>query len=346
MLFTLRTMRQASFHELVGDLTRAGFPVAELVGAGRVACIPAAGRVIALSFPASAGNVLWVNPDLIHLGEPGFDALELRGGPGGDRLWFGRELDYFWSGKPKWDTFANYTVPSELDPGRYGVSYSDAALVMRSDVHLTATDGSDIAFGVERAIELIDEPPAAVGPAEFVGISTTHSVQVSQPGLGADLWHLLQLPAGTTFVVPVLADAELLAYTPTTGAWAQREGRVSWKTRGDEVAKVGISASAVTGRLGALVDLGGERARLFVRDIEVHRSGVYVDHPFGAKRNDQVVQLFSGFGFCELEHRGREFGGGGPAQVSESDRLWVFEGPRAAIDRIGAHLLEVEITDL
>lgn len=339
----------STYDEVTGQLRRAGVEFRELSGPGRAAVARDAGRVAVLAFDDGT-SLLWSSP---ALGAPA--ALEdggLPGGFGGDRLWFGPEMPYFWSGEPDWVDFTNNSTLPEMDPGAYEfVAVSDASATLRSDVRLSPLDdGPEIRFAVERTLTLIAPPEVGAG-VEAVGVEATHRVTLAGPVPAGrlDLWHLLQIPPGSTLIVPLHpeasdADREPQSYSGPSN-WVRLPDQLRWRYTGEQMAKLGVSVHALTGRSAVVRPLGGGRWLLLVRDFAADPAARYVDYPYGIPRDDQALQAWDGFGFGEMEFHGPQIVGDAGDEYTESDRLWAFRGDAAAIAAAATTLLGVDISD-
>ena len=166
-----------------------------------------------------------------------------------------------------------------------------------------------------------------------------------------DLWHLLQLPSGSTLIVPFEATASVHERTPLSyalpGNWEQNSDHFLYEYAGTARAKIGLAAAALTGRAGIVRPLDDGRFCLIVRQFHVDPNGTYGDHPYGVERTDQAFQAWDGMGFGELEHHSPILDAKrGPRQMQERGFLWAFSGPRKSIVRVAKSLLGVEISQL
>lgn len=348
-----------TYLDVVGALSKADIPVRELQGLGCVAMTPLAGRIVAMAFSREDANVLWTNPQLKDAALVKNRPEKLIGGIGGDRLWFAPEVDYHWNGPSRWDTFENYEVPSESDPGRYEfLEAGPDAVSMRARAKVTnRTTGKRLGFEVERTVRMTSPPlPLAdmsMKEIRFVGIKTSHVLKLeAETSEGCiDLWHLLQVPAGSVLLVPfkktaTRRDKTPLSYGAKPGGWRAYADYLLWRYTGNALAKLGLSATASTGRAAVLRALAPNRWCLIVRQFPVDEGAMYGDHPYGQPRTDQVFQAWDGLGFGELEYHSPMLkAANGPRQLEESDYLWAFGGPPAAIKVLVTRLLNIEIVD-
>jgi hypothetical protein len=309
-----------------------------------------------MAFSADGPNLLWSHPQLSDTNLLKNAPDQLTGGFGGDRLWFSPELAFHWEGKPDWKSFANYRAPPDTDPGNYQFTQND----LRS-IHLRAAGrlpvkGSDqqVGFEVTRTIRMTSSPVAKNDPmmhgVDYVGIESLHRLKLSDTTRSGsiDLWHLLQMPAGSVLIVPIRKTADRRLAKPLSyglpGGWVVKADHVMWRYGGEAHAKLGLPATVLTGRSAVLRQLGSDRWCLIVRQFPVDPAATYADHPYGVERKDQVFQAWDGYGFGEMEYHSPMLDArSGPRELQESDQLWAFGGRAQAIAALGSRLLEVDI---
>lgn len=344
--------------EVARRLHQAGVSTWKL-GDGRVVVTSAAGRVVAMAFAADGESLLWSHPQLIDTATVRSNPEKLTGGFGGDRLWFAPELDYHWDGEPDWQGFANYKPPAATDPGAYQVVKHDAqSIALRSRGELPVHGAKRrVGFEVERTIRMTPSPLASNDPlmqgVDYVGIEAAHHLQLADKTREGviDLWHLLQVPTGSTLLVPFKKGLDAKTKQPLSyglpGGWVQKPDHIRWRYGGEAKAKLGLAAAALTGRSAVLRPLASGRWALLIRDFPVDSKAGYGDYPYGQPRTDQAFQAWDGYGFGEMEfHSPALDAQRGPRKLTESDRLWAFGGSPVAIAAIAKRLLEIDVTDL
>lgn len=354
-----KAMNEPSYSTVVDHLVKASVPIRQLGSEGKVAVTVAAGRVVAMAFTADGPNLLWSNPQLGDTDLVRNHPEKLVGGYGGDRVWFGPELDYHWDGKPNWGTFENYKPPTTTDPGAYEFVKRGANVVSLRAKGELPVHGADrrVGFEVERSIRLVKSPLAATDPlmkgVDYVGIGTSHSLRLAPDTKAGqiDLWHLLQIPTGSVLIVPVKKAAAPDATKPLSygmpGSWIEKSDHILWRYGGEAKAKLGLPVAALTGRTAVLRKLGDGRWCLLVREFPVDAKAHYADHPYGVPRTDQAFQAWDGYGFGEMEfHSPALDAAKGPRQLEETDRLWAFGGSSQSIAAIARKLLDVDVTDV
>lgn len=307
-----------------------------------------------MAFSSEAENLVWSNP---RLGETALVMNQpqlLQGGLGGDRLWFAPELAYHWHGEPDWNSFSNYSVPADTDPGAYRFTRRDDASVTLRGTGSLRDGMSTVGFEVLREIRIVEPPMptnhALMSGVDYVGIESSHLLSFAQDTKTGrlDLWHLLQVPVGSILIVPFRQGASAdavrpLSYGPT-GSWHQKSDHLMWRFGGTAATKVGLSAAALTGRSAVFRRLSSRRWCMIIRDFSADPNATYADHPYAIPRFDQAFQAWDGFGFGEMEfHSPVADAKQGPRELRERDRLWAFGGSPSAIAALASELLHIEV---
>jgi hypothetical protein len=349
-----------SYQTVVEHLRAAGHRLEELTipipgkgKVGKVAVSLIGGRVIGMAFSPKDENLIWSNPELSNTELLREHPERLLGGIGGDRLWFGPEFAYHWKGKPDLVNFKNYKVPESEDPGEYHfILRDDFSIKMRLATRLSdRRDRRKVSFKLDRTI-ISTSPPlhqnsSLMRGVDFVGFRTQHYIQIQHaaPGKCLDLWHLLQMPAGSTLMVPIRGKPKPLEYF-NKGSWEIYSDHLSWKISGQASAKIGFDLNQVTGRTGVIRRLSDGRWVLLIRQFPVLPGLFYCDGPSEEKAGAQVVQCWDGFGFGEMEYHSPAVGGPPLAkEYAETSLLWAFGGSAKAIEGIAKELLGISIRD-
>jgi hypothetical protein len=285
-------------------------------------------------------NVFWTHPEVLSTDKP---LTDLVGGAGGERLWIGPEIAYFWDGVPDWTNFSNYRKQVDIDPGHYSFDPGASAITLKADMTLASyRDQTTPSFSVRRRIEQAQAPLDVPGAA-FTGVTLTTEATFSDTGAGTiDLWQVLQVQPGSQMVVPLRAAEDPLAYG-RVGGWQRKPDRITWTFTGTETAKLGLSARAATGRAASLYRDGHGICELIIRDFDVGGDADYVDHPYGMPRTDQVFQAWDGFGFGELEVRSKGVQAAQGRKFSTTNSIWIFAGAEEAVREIAHALLDLAI---
>ena len=124
---------------------------------------------------------------------------------------------------------------------------------------------------------------------------------------------------------------------------------IRYKMRAEGKHKLGVRATATTGRVGYLHNAGDETS-LVVRNFRVNPSGEYVDVPWAETENFgfafQACNINAVLGkFCELEYHVPAVGPPeGSLRSEDQSQMWAFRGPEAAIRSIARRLLSAEIS--
>lgn len=332
-------------------------PLRQLTDGGGIAVTLAGGRVVAMGFSPDGPNLMWSNPALHDTQLVARCPENLVGGFGGERLWFGPEVDFHWDGVPDWNTFSNSKVPLASDPGSYQFVKADSrsiTLHTKGDLRSHGTDRR-VMFEVRRTVELVESPlpksHALMRDIEYVGIESSHALKITDGSGVIDLWHILQIPIGSVLIVPLKRCAnderpKALSYG-LPGGWVESSDRIIWRYVGDAKAKFGLASATTTGRAAVIRALHNGRWSMLVREFPVDVNARYCDHPYGVPRNDQVFQAWDGYGFGEMEfHSPAADAEHGPRELEDIDRLWAFGGQPKAIQALAAQLLSVEVGNL
>jgi hypothetical protein len=185
-------------------------------------------------------------------------------------------------------------------------------------------------------------PPSVV----YAGY-TQHTVLAMLAGDAAvGLWNLIQMPHRGLLTIPVYTRSEPHIYF---GAIAENDlhvtqGAIRWRMAAQGQQKIGVRATATTGRVGYRYAVDGA-VTLIVRNFAVNPSGEYVDVPFNAPDDPgycvQACNVNSHWGeFSELEYHMPAIGAGtGRDRCEDVSQVWGFRGPAEAIDRVMAALL-------
>lgn len=350
---TTPAMNDPTFSQVVRALKAATVPVEELNGKGHVAVTSAAGRVIALSFSKDGPNLLWTNPQLGDTQLLRTAPETLVGNIGGDRAWFSPELRYHWHGKPDWATLTNYEVPKATDPGNYRFAHTrEQEIQLVTEARLPVRGSNQfLDLALTRTVRMTPPPLPLDHPAmrfaDYVGIEAVNDLRIEQSTqVGwVDLWHLLQVPAGTTLIIPLRPGhkTQPLSYG-LPGSWHTSTQAVVWQLKGRGNAKLGIAAEALTGRSAALRRLPDDKWCLLIRQFPLNPTARYGDHPYGEVRDDQVFQAWDGLGFGEMEYHSPLLDADrGPRSLQDINQLWAFGGSAEVITELGRLLLGLDI---
>ncbi len=344
---------------LTGTLKAIGKPTftVEMPGGTRILLLPHGGRVLGLFGAGDEENYYWTNPALASAAtaETYYGSGDWQNS-GGDRTWLALELDLFFPKYPDTD-FSGYVQPRQLDPGNYKIEEVDGTVRMVNLLSVElyrAKTSADLEMRkwVTPAANPLRYEKNLPMPSGVVYAGYTQHTALAM--LGGDaarvgLWNLIQMPHRGLLTIPLYARSEPRIYFGTIEENALRVNQqaIRWRMAGKEEQKIGVRATAITGRVG-YVYKAGETATLIVRNIAVNPSGDYVDVPYNEPGDlgycVQACNVNSKWGeFSELEYHVPAIGAGtGRDSCEDVSQVWAFRGPAGAIDEVMAALLGTE----
>ena len=324
----------------------------------RVLVLPYGGRVLGLFAPGDDENFLWTHAALTHIESArSFYQGEQWHNSGGDRTWLAPEVDFFFPNFPKLD---KYFQQRALDPGHYEASSSSGTLTLTNRANLKLSRGQhEVQLEIEKSVSPALNPlrydtSAEAEGLKYAGNALRTTLQIR--GKSGDdttrigLWNLLQMPHGGDLLVPTTARSQPKIYMGTIGPEDLIVGEhlIVYKMRATGEHKLGVRATAITGRAGYIYGSGNQTS-LIVRNFGVNPSGEYVDVPLAELDNFgfafQACNVNSQLGaFSELEyHVPAIASGSGEARCEDVSQVWAFRGPEAAIKTIARLMLSSEV---
>jgi hypothetical protein len=318
--------------------------------------LPYGGRILGLFAPGDDESFLWNHPSLGDADAArDFYAGKQWHNSGGDRTWLAPEVDFFF---PEFPDLKTYWQQRELDPGTYQVSRKNGGLSWTNRATLTLSRGKrkvdlEITKSLAPALNpLRYDHEASDSTVNFAGYTLRAVLQLrsSGPTPQVGLWHLAQMPHGGDMLVPTFFRSQPKVYMGTIAPedLIVDEHLVRYRMRATGEHKLGIRASAATGRAGYLYGTGNATS-LVVRNFSVNPSGEYIDVPWAETGNFgfafQACNVNSGLGaFSELEyHVPAAETHEGSSHSEDQSQIWAFRGPEAAIRAIARRLLATEI---
>ena len=304
---------------------------------GQAIVIAAGARVLALSAPGDDRNVMWLNPAISSLKNHSDVGNLGAGGIGGLRVWQAPEAAYMWDGAPDLNSFSNYRIQPAMDPGPYILSECSSrrcVLEARIDLRDYRT-GAHVAFSVRRIIELAALPPALRAKnTRGVTLRLQHYfrlLKADDVSANVDLWHLLQLPAGTFVGARIKSGAQPVPYfhADRIGALDPVDGFLRWQTDGRRLSKFAIRVGDLSAGPYSLREVGDDLQCFFWQTPRV-RTARYVDAPPNQTADDQLVQFWDGFDFCEVEYHTPGINAEQPEAVDASELVFLEQPGNAS----------------
>lgn len=268
-----------------------------LTDAGVATLLPTRGRVLQVSMEGR--DAFW--------GDPRWTG---DWNAGGDRLWVGPEVAWFWKTLQQVD-FRQYEVPRNLDPGSWEVERTEPFYCrIRQQIvlhHQHRVEEVHLEVGRSfRRVELAEAPFFA----KRLAYRTDNELWIRSGPAGqrVDLWSLLQVPNGGEMIVgcqhePVFRDY----FTPIPRQlWSETPGDLRFQITGKHQYKIGVAPSVATGRLAYVRRVEKEYLAIY-REIVPQPGCTYCDVPLSAPDSDgDAVQVYNDSGesggFGELEY--------------------------------------------
>lgn len=331
------------------------------VGDGRLLVLPFGARIVACDIPAANlgenDSLFWYPPALEDTAKTA-DMVKQGGVTGGDRLWIGPEVGYFFTDleKARVEPFKNVKLPTQVDPGDFVTTEDQPGhieLVNEAAMRDYRT-GKSMRLRMARRFDVIDalpDLPASVKSASFAITNTLTSLEADK-GAVACCWDVLMVPAGGTLVCPTFGkvDAPRNYYEPYDERHLTSDDQaVRFRIDANRQMKVGLGPTQTTGRM-AYHRVLGDQATLIFRSFLPQPGRPYIDVPRASDDffGGDALQTYSdngGFGlFGEMEYQDPALvGGQSPETISSTCITHVLVGPKADIDAMGAKLLGVPL---
>lgn len=245
---------------------------------------------------------------------------------GGERLWIGPEVDWFWQrvGKPD---FSFYQVPVDLNPDRWTVTRQEAdSFCSEIEISLQcAHRDARVRLGISRKFELIPASSIESRGGLSFQISTILEILDGTAGQPVDLWSILQVPFGGSMIIPTVGSPiprDHFAPCPAS-EFTSSPGLLELKIGGPAMFKVGLAPHASAGRVAYRRPIGSNWLVL-ERNFPLHPALRYCDSPMDLPDTQgDALQFFNDDGsfgcFGEMEHRSPALVcGEGPQTLTES----------------------------
>ncbi|MDX2226599.1 MAG: DUF6786 family protein [Verrucomicrobiae bacterium] len=268
----------------------------------------------------SKNGLLIVSPDrgrILQAQVGGQDAFWVNGfwrkgwNVGGDRLWVGPELSWFWKTREEVD-FNRYEVQKNLDDDNWKVSHlDDKSCYVEKKINLKYqhAKGQGVRLSLERGFALSEM--AAPHFARHIVYTTENklSIREGSPGLKVDLWCITQIPAGGVVYTPYRGESSFRNYFQpiTDDLWENRKAVMAFDITGKYQYKIGISPKISKGRLAYVRELGNDQYMVVYRELFSQQWRPYCDSPMDEPDSQgDVIQVYNDNGdfggFGEFEH--------------------------------------------
>jgi hypothetical protein len=318
--------------------------------AAAVLVSPYGGRVLGLFVGPDGGNLLWTNPALDHPDSARrfFENSQWHN-TGGDRTWLAPEVDFFF---PRFPDMNYYVQPRQLDPGNYQVTQNEKTIHMCNELTIQSYRfGHQISLRITKSVSLAPNPLRhevgldSCGKVAYAGYTLRTSLDILSAGLPnhavVGIWQLLQMPHGGELIIPTYSRAEPRMYFGQIppGDLAVSDHLVKYAMRAPGGQKIGVKASAVTGRAGYIYPQGNDHV-LIIRNFFVNPSDEYLDVPWDGLTEYgfafQACNVNTDIGcFSELEyHCPVGFKQNQQLSCTDISQVWGFRGPLDKIKRI------------
>lgn len=330
----------------------------------RLACLPLGsgyeilvteygGRIFG-PFGPDGVSVLWVNRAFGDATLFADFVRDRKWNLGGDRLWFGPELDLFCTSPEAFD--ASYTVPAPMDPGHYFMEAETPCirLLNRADVTLPS-DGSVISYEVRRAIRPAANPLKDLRGARFDIQYCGYFQDIDLKDIAPEKewytepWILTQINPGGKVLVPYLGDFEFVDYYEPVDEYCQKvhEGYAELSITGDRKYKTAYRSASTFGRMAYVNRTASGSLYLIIRNYYNDPSLPYCMGPWKEPGNRGCSTYFyndggSEGGFGEFENSCTPAGYDPELHRSHSTTsLWFFFGAQTELEKVIRALLGI-----
>ncbi len=229
---------------------------------------------------------------------------------GGDRLWIGPEVDWNWTSLKNPD-LGNYVVQEAMDPGKWATkNRGKRSCQIQQNVLMKHRDKKrEVRIKLIRSFRSVDMPKAAFF-RKHLAYQTDNELWICSGTRGQNigLWSLLQVPSGGTMCVLCRENATFRDYFTPIGdrLWKKEQNRLYFKITGRNRYKIGISPSAVSGKLAYIRKAAAGYLVIF-RQFFPQPWRSYCDVPLNElKSNGDAVQVYNDDGslgrFGEMEY--------------------------------------------
>jgi len=328
----------------------------------RILILPYGGRILGVFAPGSDENFLWTNSALDNVETArAYYASDDWQNSGGDRTWLAPEVDFFFPKYPNID-ISGYWQPRALDPGNYQLAKIAEGVKLTNRLKIEGFRSKKrVELEITKSVAAAPNPiryddAVKSGAVQYAGHTLITALKIvdanpnDSPLVG--LWSLTQMPHQGELFIPTYSKTQPWIYFGLVDAppdeLVASDRLVRFKMRAPGEHKIGLRASATTGRIGYIYPAGKQHA-LIVRNFFVNPSGEYADVPWTEPENrgysTQACSVNSRWGmFSEMEYHVPAIGAAtGLRSIEDRSQLWAFRGSKADIEKIARHLISDEI---
>lgn len=333
------------YSDIIQSFEEAGYRLERIENEhGCLACLPAAARIIAFAPDTESESFLYnplaiLNADLLQK-----DLYLADGAPGGDRLWIAPENPYFCEIElAEYVDHSRYFRPQQIDPGNYSMERRGNAVQFGANIKVLNNRNNDYSrMRVDRMITQLASPIAA-SDVSCASYRIDQQLDVNT-GL-AGLWNIAQVPTGGVIVMPLREQREPTNYF-NSATYELSKNACAFYVNGKSHTKIGYGWDVATGN-SAVFSWQGEELSMLYRQFPIIENGYYCDLPFVDAPPDQVLQVWDGLGFGEMEYHSIAAGDlSGQKTVSDSSWLHGLRGSQEKIIEVGSEMLGIPLKEL
>lgn len=335
------------------------YETVDIGGGVRIIVSQKGGRVFGPFAGESSESVLWLNEPFKET-----DSFKrfLDSGDwnlGGNRVWIAPEHRF--NMKDRFNLFETYTLPADIDPGRYELTSNANGFALTVDAVLAVygPEASAKELRVERSIVPAADPLRETTTYGDLAQNVSyggflHEVRLAEAkddGVPAELWDLAQVNiGGHAYAAVSNGETRTDFYKPSDEAhYTVFPNYTRLKIDGEYMYKVGYKAPQFLGRIAYHNSLGNGTEYLLVRAFLSNPSATYtMEPPEVPGDRGYPIQVFNDDGtyggFGEIECSGQAIGGDtGRSETIDQIVNWLYVGPRESLKAIARILIGAEL---